>query len=225
MPRLASRLAGATIAAVLSLLLFPTPGAAQFGIGARASTLGLGAEVFWRGNRNLGLRGGINYLEFSKDATVENIAYHLTPHFENYTAIADFFPTGGSFHLSGGVLYNKNNGVMDARLTSNIEIGNTTYTPSQVGSLTGTVDFRHTALYAGIGFSGRGRVSLLFDLGVGFTGKPRVDLVGTTSLTGAAKTQFDADVQSELAQIRTEIDGKSYLKYHPVLSLGLRIGL
>ena len=28
----------------------------------------------------------------------------------------------------------------------------------------------------------------------------------------------------ELAQVRAEIDGKSYLKFHPVISLGLKIG-
>jgi hypothetical protein len=106
-----------------------------------------------------------------------------------------------------------------------VVIGNDTYTPSQVGSLTGVVDFKKTAPYLGIGFSGQGRVSLLFDLGVGFTGTPRVNLAGTTNLTGQAKTQFDADVASEQAQLRADIADKSYLKYHPVLSLGLRIGI
>jgi hypothetical protein len=51
-----------------------------------------------------------------------------------------------------------------------------------------------------------------------------VGLIGTTPLTGQAKTQFDANVASELAQVQTDIDGKSYLKFHPVLSLGLKVG-
>lgn len=225
MPRSASAPILAALAAAGLVLVAPAPAAAQIGVAGRVSTLGIGGELSWRGGKTLGLRGGINYFQFSKDATVENIAYHLTPHLENYTAIVDLFPFSGSFHLSGGMLYNKNRGTMLAKLTSNIEIGNTTYTPDQVGSLTGTVDFRHTSGYVGLGFSGQGRVSFLFDFGVGLTGTPHVDLVGTTPLTGQAKTTFDANVQSELEQIRTEIDGKSYLKYHPVLSFGLRIGL
>lgn len=213
------------VLAVAATLSMPSIAAAQFGLAARASTLGLGGELSYRGNKSIGVRVGGNYFQFSKDADVQNIAYHLTPHLENLTAILDLFPFGGSFHLSGGMLYNKNRGTMVAKLTSNIEIGGTTYTPSQVGSLTGTVDFRRTSGYLGIGFSGRSRLAFLFDLGVGVTGTPRVTLVGTTSLAGAAKTQFDANVQSELNQLRSDIGDKSYLKYHPVVSLGLKLGL
>lgn len=206
-------------------LLVPGALQAQFGIGARASTLGIGVELSYRANRLLGVRAGGNYLQFSRDATVENIDYHLTPHFESGSAILDLYPMGGSFHLSGGLLLNHNKGTMLARLNQNIQIGGTTYTPSEIGSLTGTVDFKKAAPYFGIGFAGRGRIAILFDLGVGLTGTPRVSLVGQTPLTGSAKAQFDADVAQEEAQIRSAIDGKSYLKYHPVLSLGFKIGL
>jgi hypothetical protein len=211
---------------VFGLALFlPASLQAQFGVAARASTLGIGAEVSYRASRMFGVRVGGNYLQFSKDATVENIDYHLTPHFESGSAILDLFPIGGAFHLSGGLLLNHNKGTLLARLNQNIEIGSTTYTPSQIGSLTATVDFKKSAPYLGIGFAGRGRIAILFDLGVGFTGTPRVNLVGQTPLTGSAKAQFDADVAQEQNQIRSEIDGKSYLKYHPVLSLGFKIGL
>lgn len=212
-------------AAVMLGFVVPTPVQAQFGVGARASTLGFGAEVSYRPNNRLGVRGGFNYFRLTKDSDVQGIAYALTPKLENGTAIVDFFPLGGAFHLSAGLLFNHNEGRMVARLTEDVVIGNDTYTPSQVGSLTGVVDFRKSAPYAGIGFSGQGRVSFLFDLGVGFTGTPRVNLAGTTNLTGQAKAQFDADVASEQNQLRSDIADKSYLKYHPVLSLGLRIGL
>lgn len=205
-------------------LLFPISLHAQFGIAARASTLGIGAEVSYRVNGIVGVRVGGNYLQFSRDATIENIDYHLTPHFESGTAIVDLYPTGGALHLSAGFLINHNEGRMLARLNQNIEIGGTTYTPDQVGSLTGTVDFKKTAPYLGIGLAGRGNLAFLIDLGVGFTGTPRVSLVGQTPLTGAAKAQFDANVAQELAQVQAEIDGKSILKYHPVLSVGLKIG-
>ena len=210
----------------------PTPLAAQFGLAARASTLGIGAEVSYRVSRVIGVRAGVNYLEFSRDLAIENIDYHLTPHFENGSALLDLYPLGGSFHLSGGVLLNHNEGRMEARLNQNIEIGGRTYTPSarrvvsrqKIGSLTGTVDFRKTAPYLGLGFAAGRRISFLLDLGVGITGTPRVDLVGETPLTGSAKAEFDANVAQELAQVRAEINEKSYLKFHPVLSVGLRVG-
>ncbi len=113
---------------------------------------------------------------------------------------------------------------MVARLNQDIEIGGATYTPAQIGSLTGTVDFRKTAPYFGLGLAGQGKIALLLDLGVGITGTPRVDLIGQTPLTGSAKAQFDANVAQELAEVRADIAGKSYLKFHPVVSVGLKIG-
>ena len=205
-------------------LLLPATLHAQFGLAARASTLGIGAEVSYRLNRMVGFRVGGNYLEFSRDATIENIDYHLTPHFESGSAIVDLFPMGGALHISGGLLINDNEGRMVARLNHDIEIGGTTYTPDQVGSLIGAVDFRKTAPYLGVGLAGRGKVAVLLALGVGFTGTPRATLAGLTPLTGSAKAQFDANVADELAQIQAEIDGKSYLKFHPVVSVGFKIG-
>ncbi len=211
---------------LLALLASPLTArhlAAQIGVAVRASTLGAGAELSYRLSRVLGVRLGANYLQFSRDFTISSIAYHVTPHFENGTALLDLYPIGGSFHLSGGMLLNRNEGRLVARLAQNIQIGNQIYTPDEVGSLTGSVSFRRTAPYAGLGFAGRGRVALLIDLGVGMTGTPRVDLVGTTPLTGPAKTEFDANIARELADVRARVDGQSYFKFHPVLSLGLRI--
>ena len=203
----------------------PTEARAQVGIGARASTLGVGVELSYRLSKGIGVRIGGNLFELSKDAAIENIDYRITPHLENGTAIVDLFPVGGAFHLSGGFLLNNNRVKMVARVNQNIDIGGTTYTPQQVGSLIGTLSFRKIAPYFGLGFGGRGRFAVLFDLGVGITGTPRIGLVGNTSLTGTSKADFDANVAEELAQVRSEIDGKSYLKFHPVLSLGFRFGL
>lgn len=215
------------LAAMLALslgVLLPGSLQAQVGLALRGSTLGIGLEASYRVNRNFGLRAGGNYFEFSRDATIENIDYTATPHFESGTLIADLYPMGGSFHVSGGVLLNRNEGRLDAVLNENIEIGGRTYTPAQVGSLVGTVDFKKTAPYLGLGFAGRGRIAILFDLGVGFTGTPRVDLIGNTPLTGAEKAEFDARVAQELSEVRADIEDKTYLKLHPVLSLGIKVG-
>ena len=80
------------------------------------------------------------------------------------------------------------------------------------------------APYAGLGFGGRGRVSLLFDLGLVFSGFPEVSLAGSTNLTGQAKSIFDQNVIQERQDIQADIESRPYLKYHPVISLGLRVG-
>jgi hypothetical protein len=208
---------------LVALVVLPAGLAAQFGLAVRGSTLGIGLEASYRVNRILAIRGGGNYLEFSRDATIEEIDYTARPHFENGTVMLDLFPMGGSFHLTGGLMLNRNEGVLDARLNQNIEIGGQTYTPDQIGSLTATVDFKKTAPYLGIGFAGQGRVAFLFDLGVGFTGTPRIHLAGTTPLTGPEKAEFDARVAQEEQELRADIEDKSYLKYHPVVALGVKV--
>ena len=170
------------------------------------------------------MRLGGHYLEFSSDRIIEGIAYRFTPHFENGTAILDFYPFGGSFHLSGGLLLNYNQGRLTARLTENIQVGGQTYTPEEVGSLIGTVSFQRTAPYVGFGFAGQGGFGLVFDVGIGMTGKPRIGLVGETNLTGAEKAQFDANVELERVDVEAEIERRKYLRFHPVVSFGFRIG-
>lgn len=221
MRRLAVR---ATTAGALAFLLIGTGVLhAQVGLAVRASTLGIGGELSLRASRNVGIRLGGNYLQFSRDATLEDISYHVTPHFENGTAILDLHPFSGSFHLSGGLLLNYNEGEMVATLANDVQIGDSTYTPQQVGSLKGTVSFKKTAPYLGIGFAGRSRVAVLVDLGVGFTGTPQVELLGETNLTGAAKTEFDANVAREQQEAQAEITKHKLLRYHPVVSLGIKV--
>jgi len=209
---------------VVLLIAAARAGQSQVALAARASTLGLGAELSFRAGRNIGIRLGGNYLRFSHDATIKDISYHVTPHFENGTAILDLHPFGGSFHLSVGLLLNYNDGQLVATLAHDINIGGTTYHPEEVGSLTGTVRFNQTAPYLGLGFAGRSRIAILFDVGLGFTGKPQVELIGTTNLTGQAKAEFDANVERERATVQSEIDQHKILRYHPVVSVGIKFG-
>jgi hypothetical protein len=208
------------------LVLIGASGAgAQVGIGLRASTLGVGGELSIRPSRYVGLRIGGNYFSFTRSATIEGIAYDLKPRFQSGNAILELHPFGGSFHLAGGMLWNSNEGDITAQLAGPITIGAVTYTPAEVGSLTGLVKYDDRyAPYAGLGFSGRGRISLLFDLGLVFSGYPQVSLTGGGNLTGPAKVVFDQNVNQEVQEIQSEIESRRYLKYHPVVSLGLRVG-
>lgn len=200
-------------------------GSAQVGIGIRASTLGVGGEISIRPSPYLGVRLGGNYFTFTRDATIDGVAYDLTPRLQSGIAIVDLHPLGSSFHLSGGLLWNENEGEVEARLTGPITIGAQTYQPDEVGSLAGVVRYESKYVpYAGLGFAGRGRVSLLFDLGVAFSGYPRVALTGTTNLTGPARDVFDQNVAQEIQNIQADIESRSYLRFFPVVSLGLRFG-
>ena len=217
---------GSAVAAIGLLLGIGSVGSAQVGISVRAGTLGVGGELSIRPSRFVGLRVGGNYFSITRNATIEGIAYQLQPKLQNGTAVLDLHPLGGAFHLSGGVVWNSNQGAVQAQLAGPVTIGPTTYQPSEVGALTGIVKYQERyAPYAGLGFGGRGRVSFLFDVGLVFSGFPQVSLTGATNLTGQAKAIFDQNVLQEVQQIQTEIESRKYLKYTPVISLGLRVGI
>lgn len=215
-------------AAVLSVALaglLAGGASAQVGFSIRAGTLGAGGELSLRPSRYLGIRLGGNYLSFKRTATIEGIDYDITPRFQSGTAIVELHPFGSAFHLAGGMMWNANEGTVAARLGAPITVGSQTYQPSDIGSLRGLVNYdKKYVPYAGLGFSGRSRVSLVFDLGLVFSGYPTVSLTGTTNLTGQAQAVFDQNVRREVQTIQDDITSRSYLKYHPVVSLGLRVG-
>ncbi len=207
---------------LLAILGVPAPLAGQVGIAARGSTLGVGAELWIRAGSNLGFRLGGNYLEFSHDVTVESNRYTATPHFENGTAIMDVFPFGGSFHLSGGAVLNYNEGRLVAHAP--FSLNGQAYSSDEVTALNATVTFKRTAPYLGLGFAGQSRVAILFDLGVGFTGTPLAVLTAETTLQGDQRAEFETRLAEEQQRVQDEIDSRSWLRYHPVVSIGLKLG-
>ena len=208
--------------AALALLLFPPALQAQVAFTARASTLGLGAELSVRAGAGFGFRLGGNYFQISRDVNIQDNRYTATAHLENGTALLDLYPFGGSFHLSGGAILNYNEGRLAAHLP--VTVNGRAYTQAEVTQLSGTVTFKRTAPYLGLGFAGRSRIAILLDLGVGFTGTPLVALGATTSLQGAEQTEFSTRLTQEQQTVQDEINSHSWLKYHPVLSLGLKLG-
>jgi hypothetical protein len=208
--------------ALLVLGLVPATLSAQMGIAARASSLGIGAELSIRAARFVGFRLGGNYFQFSREVTIESNRYTATPHFENGTALVDLYPFGGVFHLSAGAILNYNEGRLSAHQP--FTFSGRTYTSAEVTRLDATVTFKRTAPYLGIGLAGQSRFAILLDIGVGFTGTPLATLTAATTLTGAERTEFDTRLEEEQQRVRDEIDGRSYLKYHPVVSVGFKIG-
>ncbi|KPK01080.1 MAG: hypothetical protein AMK71_06950, partial [Nitrospira bacterium SG8_35_4] len=135
------------------------------------------------------------------------------------SALLDWHPFKGSFRVSGGVLYNGNEIDADARSSATYEIGNTTYSASQVGKLTGEIDFNTIAPYAGIGwdtsFGKNKRFGLLADLGVMYQGSPEVDFTAHGPI--ATNQAFRNNLASEEKNIENEIDE---YEYYPVISIG-----
>ena len=106
-------------------------------------------------------------------------------------------------------------------------IGEGQYSSADVQGLSGRIEFKRSAPYAGFGFDnslvGRGRVAFTFDLGVMFHGHPKANLQGRTTLTGDARARFDHDLERETQDLQDEIDRlPKVIDYYPVVAFGLK---
>src|SRR5689334_6759650 len=108
---------------------------AQLAIGASIGTAGVSGEAQVKVAPWLQLRGGYNYFKYGADQTIDDIAYDGDLDLTSFGAFADIHPFSSSFVISGGAFFYQSDSFLEATATptQNVQIGNTTYTPAQVG--------------------------------------------------------------------------------------------
>jgi hypothetical protein len=214
----------------------PDPGgsAGHVNVGASAGTLGAGASVAVSLGERVALRTGFNFFAATFDETFDGIPYDARPRLESVPLLVDVRPGRGGFHLTGGILLNRNELQARARIGGGAFIGGRLYGQDEVPSLSGRIASRRTAPYVGIGFGGMpggsgreaGRVSMAIELGVVAHGRPRAELTGVTTLTGEARELFDRNVAAEQAELQQELDRlPAVIGLYPVLNLGVTVGV
>ena len=205
------------LALVCCISAAATTWAEEYGIGIRAGTQGLGLEGAVGIKKWVSLRGGVYGLEVSRDFDEGGIDYEADLQLGGVGLLADFFPARGQFRISAGLFANRTEIGLTAIPTEDIEIGGTTYTPAEAGTLRGKIDFDSTAPYLGIGWGnvadGR-RVGFLFDLGVLAQGS------GDVSLSSDSGLVDPADFAAEIDEIEGEIEDYDLW---PVISFGIAI--
>ena len=215
-------------ARALSLLLlvglaFPLTLHGQvFGVGARAGTLGFGAEAALGFSDHVAVRGGLGSLIFEYDDEYDGVDYTISPPQLTGTLGIDVYPLGGSLRLMAGLMFwdgefKAQSG--DLASAGGVEIGDNVYTES--GTLLGIVSGGSTAPYVGLGFGNhtKGGFGFFIDFGVAFTGEPEVSITADGDI--ASVPGIDQDLAKEAQNIQDDVSG--YLKYWPILSLGLKI--
>lgn len=189
----------------------------NFGIGAKAGTLGLGLEGIWRPLPYFDLRAGANLYDYDDDGSRSGVDYDATLNLETYYATANFnFPLS-PFRVTGGVYSNGNELNMSSAASASFDIGGQTFTPTEVGQLSSKTSFSSTAPYLGVGydFSLFGKVGLNLDLGVLWQGEADVSLTSDGSL--ANDQQFQAALEAERLELEDDV---SDYKAWPVITLG-----
>jgi hypothetical protein len=187
-------------------------------LGIKAGAFGLGLEYTYEFNERIAFRGGINGSEYGFDAEESGIDYDFDLVWDSLTVGVDFHPLKSAFRVSGGFMQNDNRLEAFSRPTQNVTVGDTTYTPAQVGTLNGLVGFDDTATFVGVGWDwsrGNRLFGMSFDLGLLDQGDPTVALRGTGSLLG--NPAFQQDIAAEEAELRESLDD---LDMFPYLTLG-----
>lgn len=190
-----------------------------FALGAKIGTLGPAIDGVMHLVPGLNLRGSLAYLKWDYDRTIDAIDYSLDMDFESAAALLDWYPFDGGFRISGGALFNDNTLNLSGAPNEPVEIGDHTYTPSQIGTISGSTSFDAVAPYVGIGFGNAvgpdTRWSFIFDLGVVFQ-TFEVNLQASGSM--ADNPQFQSDLQKQEDRIQDDLDT---IKIYPVLAFGL----
>ncbi|MBN1974769.1 MAG: hypothetical protein JW787_14105 [Sedimentisphaerales bacterium] len=204
---------------ILSFLLIAGTGcqdSGRFAVAGKAGTLGLGGEFTVGLATDINARVGYNMLDYDFDEEeIDDVEYDLGVELSSISALLDWHVFDNSFHLTGGFISMDNEIDLDASPTENVEIGDTTYTPSDIGTITGSAEIDGMSPYIGIGWGNpiqsNRRWGFTLDLGVAFTDSPDVSL----SSTGIVSP---ADLEKERQEIEDELDS---FKIYPVITLGL----
>lgn len=199
-------------------------------LGGRVGTPGFGLELAKSLTPRANLRGTVSLFQASHslDADLASGAIESTVHFDGTAhlktagLLLDLYPSR-VFHVTGGLVYNRDRLDIDGRPTVPVTVNDETYAVDEIGVLSGTaVPGRRWAPYAGVGFGNplaEKKVTFLLDLGVIFQGSPRLTLVSSK----AEDAGLVADVNAAADQINRDHLSKSYLKYYPVISLGVGV--
>ena len=204
------------------LLALPASAALAEGhsIGLKVGAFGLGAEYTHELTDRLAVRGALYGSNLGFDAEESGIEYEADVVWDSLTAGVDFHPLKSALRLSLGIMRNDNALELFSRPTTNQTIGDTVYTPAQIGALTGRLRFDDSAMFAGVGWDWSRDKSLFgmsFDLGVVDQGDPVVTLRGSGSLLG--DPAFQQDINAEAAELADEASDFDVVPY---LSLGFQ---
>lgn len=185
-------------------------------LGVKAGTLGLGVEGTWRPLPWFDLRGGLNSFDYDDEGREAGVDYDATLELQSYYATANFrFPLS-PFRLTAGLFNNGNELKLVSRESGPVEVGGTTFTSADVGTLRGLTSFDSTAPYAGIGldFGLFDKIGLNLDVGVLFQGDPDVTLASDGLI--ADDPVFINALENERVELEDEVDE---FRAYPVASL------
>ncbi|MGH8288675.1 MAG: hypothetical protein ACREV7_06550 [Steroidobacteraceae bacterium] len=225
--------AGVAVALMLACLGRPPASAAatpDFAVAVRAGTPGVGLDLDLGLSPSFGMRVGFAGFNVNHTIDTSDVDYDGRLKLRTVTGLLDWYVFQGGFHLTAGVAGNGTQLDVIGRPSQGFyTINGTTYSSSQLGSLTGELKFGNSVSpYVGFGWGNpageSGRVHFLLDIGAIYGGTPSVFL---TAQCGAAAPpgsplcqQIQGNVATEEQKLRDKAD---ILRWYPVVNLGVAV--
>ena len=196
---------------------------ADFGVGVKAGTLGLGIEGRWEPPVPwFDFRIGANQYEFTHDVKLSGIDYDSTLLLDNYYLTGNLKFPASPLRLTVGAYSNANEVQLYSRAPDGFElnVGGMSVPVADAGALRGTATFDKTAPYVGVGFDFEllGRAGVNFDFGVLWQNAPTVGLDATSwdQLPPNVQDLVGPAIEAERAELEDDL---SAYKAWPVVSL------
>ena len=190
-------------------------------IGVNAGTPGLGVDAQIRLGQIFVLRGGVERLEHDFDEAYQDVNYSGRLGFDTVSGFIDVHPLANGFLISGGAYVGDRSIGLDARPSAPVDIGGATFTPAQVGTLTGEIKLKDVAPFVGLGFDDTftraGRWGFRAIAGVAWSEAPEVAL-SSSGGTLSNDPSFRARLAEEAREIQS--DAEDYGLF-PVVQIGL----
>ncbi|HTX06518.1 MAG TPA: autotransporter outer membrane beta-barrel domain-containing protein [Steroidobacteraceae bacterium] len=217
---------------MLSCLGGPAASAAtpDFAVAVRAGTPGAGLDLDLGLSPSFGVRVGFAGFNFNHTIDTSDVDYDGRLKLRTVTGLLDWYVFRGGFHLTAGVAGNGTKlDVVGQPSQGSYTINGTTYSSSQLGSLTGELKFGNSlSPYVGLGWGNpageSSRVHWLLDVGAIYGGTPSVSLTaqcGPAAPAGSALCQqIQGNVASEEQKLRDKAD---ILRWYPVVNLGVAV--
>lgn len=204
--------------------------APRFAMALRAGTPGVGLDLDWGFSRQWGLRLGYSGFDINHSLSTSDVDYHGRLKLGIASALLDWYPFKGVFHLTAGLAYDGTKlQVVGQPARGAYTLNGNTYTTQQIGSLTGEAKFAHAVgPYVGFGWgdpAGRsGRVHFLFDIGAIYGGTPQVTLTAQCGPAAPPASPLCSAAQSDLLAERQRLQHKLEVGgWYPVVDLGIAV--
>jgi hypothetical protein len=208
----------------------------KVGVAVKVGTMGVGVDAAFPVLERANVRVGVNTFTFNRDFENDGTALAASLRMRSVSASFDYFPFGGGFHISPGVmLYNGNraSAVMTVPAGDSFDLGDQEFYSDSANPMTASysVGFAKVAPSLVLGWGnivprGDRRWSIPVELGIVYSGAPKttIGFLGSACNRNGANCRnmaTDPTLQADIAQEQVKVDKElSRLKMLPILSLG-----